>query len=81
MSPTVTRSELNNSEDIIREVGVERPRRISDSGHSFGSPLAGCKGKVPFLTKIAAEQVARRGTASYRCRYCRHWHVGGVGKC
>lgn len=80
MCPTLTRSEMNNADDIIREVGVERPHRVSDSGRSFGSPKAGCEGKAPFLNKAAAEQNLRRGTAAYRCRYCRHWHVGGVAK-
>lgn len=80
MSPAVTRTELNNSDDIIREVGVARPPRKLDRPHALGSAIAGCVGKTPFDTRVAAEQAARRGVTVYRCKTCRRWHVGGVDK-
>lgn len=44
-----------------------------------------CEGKFPYLTfDAAAEQRRRRRRKRhmrqniYRCRFCRHWHIGGV---
>lgn len=76
MLPTVTRAELD-SDDIIREVGVDRPRsRFSDSTHAYGTPLAGCQGKTKYPNKAAAEKSTRRGLVTYKCKYCRNWHTG-----
>lgn len=81
MSPTVSRAEMNASDDIIREVGVVPARRSANaSAKAVGTPTSGCDGKVAFLNKAAADQSAKRhrGRVSYRCKFCRHWHVGGV---
>lgn len=78
--PTVRRAELN-SEDIVAERGLHRMRRSRDTIHpgAVGSPISQCVGKAPYLNKEAADQQhkRRRGFASYRCRFCRSWHVGG----
>ncbi|MDB5550656.1 MAG: hypothetical protein JWL86_640, partial [Rhizobium sp.] len=70
MSPAVTRTEMNNSDDIIREVGVARPARKLNSPRHLGSVVAGCSGKTPYPSKAAAEKSTRRGLVSYRCRHC-----------
>lgn len=83
MVPTLSRAEMNQADDIIAERGVVPMRqRQPDSAKAYGTPTSGCDGKVPFTDKAAADQSARRhrGRASYRCKFCRHWHVGGVGK-
>jgi hypothetical protein len=81
MNPTVSRTELNETDDIIAERGlVPMRRRGSLNGStSSGTPTSACDGKVPFLDKPAADQAASRyrGRTTYRCRFCRHWHVGG----
>lgn len=80
MSPTVTRTELENADDIIREVGVvhAHPRR----GKAVGSPKAQCEGKICFESRTLAVTAAKRvsGRAAYRCQHCRQWHVGSVDK-
>lgn len=84
MTPTLTRAEMNQADDIIAERGVVpmRPATQIDSGKAYGTPTSGCDGKVPFLDKAAADQSARRhrGRVTYRCKFCRHWHVGSVGR-
>lgn len=77
--PTVTRSEMNRTADIMAERGLVRMRQSKDASPiSRGTSTSGCDGKVPFLNKPAADQSARRhrGRVSYRCKHCRHWHVG-----
>jgi hypothetical protein len=76
--PTVSRSELNASDDIMRETGVVRMRRVATiTPGAHGTATSQCEGKVAFLNRQAAEQSAKRpGMGTYRCRYCRHWHVG-----
>lgn len=76
--PTVSREELA-SEDIVAERGLVRMKRSDDrSPGAFGTPLSMCEGKKPFDGKSHADYAARRypGRNSYRCRYCRKWHVG-----
>ncbi|WP_315833939.1 hypothetical protein [Bradyrhizobium prioriisuperbiae] len=81
MAPALTRNEMNNADDIIREVGVVPIRRRTNiNPKSFGSQSSSCEGKTPFATKVAAGKSARRGTVAYRCKYCRFWHVGGASK-
>lgn len=80
MSPTVTRTELNNSDDIIAETRLApiRRRRVDGVGSSF----AVCVGKTGFEAKSIADIAAgrRRGLSSYHCPKCRLWHVGNRNK-
>lgn len=80
MSPTVTRSELNNADDIIAEPRLVPVRRRREDG--VGSPMAACKGKTGFEARSMAEIAARRlqGLSTYRCPHCRLWHVGNRNK-
>ncbi len=80
MSPTVTRSELNNAPDIIAETRLVPIRRRRDDGH--GSFAAQHQGKQPYASMAAAEAAARRksGLTAYRCQHCRLWHVGNRNK-
>lgn len=70
---------MNRADDIIAERGLIRMRRDSNvSQKAVGTPMSGCDGKVSFLNKPAADQSAQRhrGRVSYRCKFCRSWHVG-----
>lgn len=80
MSPTVTRSELNNADDIIAETRLVPIRRRRVDG--VGSPMASCNGKTGFESRTLAEIAAKRlsGLSSYHCRHCRLWHVGNRNK-
>lgn len=80
MSPTVTRAELNNSDDIIAETRLVPVRRRRVDG--VGSAEVACKGKTGYGAKPKADTAARRhaGLSSYRCPHCRLWHVGNRNK-
>jgi hypothetical protein len=77
MLPTVSRAEINNSDDVIAEPHLVPVRR--HRANVVGSPKAQCEGKKAFdgreLANIAAKRIA--GRVAYRCQYCRKWHVGG----
>jgi hypothetical protein len=75
MCPTVTRSEMNNADDIMREVGLARPPR---EGKKKQSQIAGCMGKVTFPSRQSAMATGKhiRGRWVYHCQFCRNWHVG-----
>lgn len=78
MVPTVSRTELNEADDIIAEPGLVPVRRRPES-KMFGSPMAGCEGKQSFDVRSLADTAARRspGRTAYKCKFCRKWHVGG----
>lgn len=80
MSPTVSRSELNNADDIIAEPRLVPIRSRHSAG--AGSVQDACKGKQPFEAKTMADIAAKRvaGRHSYRCPHCRLWHVGNRNK-
>lgn len=80
MSPTVTRSELNNADDIIAEPRLVPIRARKSAG--AGSVQDACRGKSGFQNKFLADHAAQRvaGRHSYRCPYCRLWHVGNRNK-
>lgn len=42
--------------------------------------LSACAGKEAFNGRLRAEKAAKRrpGRTSYRCAYCRMWHMGTV---
>ncbi|OYU91840.1 MAG: hypothetical protein CFE29_03035 [Bradyrhizobiaceae bacterium PARB1] len=80
MSPTVTRSELNNANDIIRETGVRPMRRAPlEKPYLTAELTSGCTGKTAFVSRRAAELKMHRGCVAYRCKYCRQWHIGNKG--
>lgn len=80
MAPAVTRTELNNADDIIAEPRLVPIRRRHVNG--VGSADGACKGKTGFEAKTMADVAARRhpGLSSYRCPHCRLWHVGNRNK-
>lgn len=76
MTPTVSRAEMNESDDIIAEPAVIPHRGPKDM--LFGSPISQCEGKRAFDLRSLAETAAKRikGRVAYRCKFCRKWHVG-----
>lgn len=82
MSPTVSRAEMNEADDIIAEPAIIPVRRRDLNIPMYGTSTSGCEGKRSFDSRSLAQSAANRrpGRSAYRCKFCRQWHVGGKKK-